>query len=170
MLYVIRPASHLTAGLNGTIIFIVIISKLIAVRRRDRMNYEVEYLKNYLGKYEINASNIRLQLLDRLLSMDDHPTAYKLYEELIEQIPTLSKTSIYNTLEIFTEKGLVKPIILNEAETRFDIHTKDHGHFKCKKCGNIYDFQIKNTVYDDLDDFQILQEDIQLYGICHTCR
>lgn len=133
------------------------------------MNYEVEYLKNYLKKYNINASNIRLKLLDRLLSMKDHPTAFTLYEELIEDIPTLSKTSIYNTLEIFTANGLVKPIIMDETETRFDIRTKNHGHFKCENCGNIYDFQIEETNYSDLDDFKIKKEDIQLYGICNTC-
>lgn len=134
------------------------------------MNHDVEYLKNYLNKHDVKPSNIRLQLLDRLLSMNDHPTAHKLYEELIQEIPTLSKTSIYNTLDIFTENGLVKPIMLDEAETRFDIHTKNHGHFKCKNCGNIYDFHIKDIIYDDLDNFEILQEDIQLYGICNTCR
>lgn len=134
------------------------------------MNYEVAYLKNYLNKYNINASNIRLQLLDRLLTNQDHPTAYMLYQELIEQIPTLSKTSIYNTLDIFMDNGLIRPILMGEAETRFDIRTRNHGHFKCETCGNIYDFQIEGTLYKDLDNFQILQEDIQLYGICNNCR
>ena len=109
-------------------------------------------------------------MLDRLLVKHDHPTAFTLYEELIKQIPTLSKTSIYNTLDIFMENGLVNPIIMGEAETRFDIITEKHGHFKCNKCNNIFDFPIEESKYTNLEDFEIIEEDIQLYGICNNCK
>lgn len=134
------------------------------------MNYEVDFLKNYLKEYNINASNIRLQLLDRLLTFKDHPTAYNLYEDLLNNIPTLSKTSIYNTLDLFMEKELVRPIILDETEARFDIDTKDHGHFKCHSCGKIFDFDLGEREYRGLNNFKIIDEEVQLYGICKDCQ
>ncbi len=133
------------------------------------MHYEVDYLKNYLKEYNINPSNIRLQLLDILLSKKNHPTAFNLYEELLKSIPTLSKTSIYNTLDIFIENNLVKAINIDEGESRFDIVTNDHGHFKCRVCGKIFDFDLGERDYKDLSEFQIIDEKVQLYGICKDC-
>lgn len=134
------------------------------------MNYEVDYLRKYLKEYNINPSNIRLQLLDRLLSVKDHPTAFKLYEDLLNSVPTLSKTSIYNTLDLFIEKEMVRPLILGENETRFDIANREHGHFKCMVCKEVFDFDLGDREYIGIDDFNIVNEDVQLFGICADCK
>lgn len=134
------------------------------------MNKDVDYLKNYLKKYNINPSTIRLNVLDILLSDKEHLTAEDIYINLKKLIPTLSKTSIYNTLDIFSQKGLIKPITLHEKENRYDIKVNPHGHFKCIKCNKIYDFNIDHMEYKDLKDFKILEKDIQIYGICKDCK
>ncbi len=134
------------------------------------MNHDIEYLKEYLVRYDIKPSNIRLKVLDLLLSKHNHPTAFEIYEELLEDLPTLSKTSIYNTLDKFSEMGLVNSVSLNDKEAHFDIVTRKHGHFRCEKCNKIYDFDLVNTDYKDLQDFIIKDEDIHLYGLCKNCR
>ena len=134
------------------------------------MKHEINYLKDYLESYKINVSNIRIFILDILLSSDNHLTADEIYKELKNIMPTLSKTSVYNTLDLFIEKELIKSVKLDEKETRFDIKTSPHGHFKCIKCNKVYDFDINNVRYKDLEDFEILKNDIQLYGLCKNCR
>lgn len=134
------------------------------------MKHEINYLKDYLESYKINVSNIRIFILDILLSSDNHLTADEIYKELKNIMPTLSKTSVYNTLDLFIEKQLIKSVKLDEKETRFDIKTSPHGHFKCIKCNKVYDFDINNVRYKDLEDFEILKNDIQLYGLCKNCR
>ncbi len=134
------------------------------------MKHEINYLKDYLESYKINVSNIRIFILDILLSSDNHLTADEIYKELKNIMPTLSKTSVYNTLDLFIEKELIKSVKLDEKETRFDIKTSPHGHFKCMKCNKVYDFDINNVRYKDLEDFEILKNDIQLYGLCKNCR
>ncbi|HEY4544232.1 MAG TPA: transcriptional repressor [Tissierellaceae bacterium] len=134
------------------------------------MKHEISYLKDYLESYKINVSNIRIFILDILLSSDNHLTADEIYKELKNIMPTLSKTSVYNTLDLFIEKELIKSVKLDEKETRFDIKTSPHGHFKCIKCNKVYDFDINNVRYKDLEDFEILKNDIQLYGLCKNCR
>ena len=64
----------------------------------------------------------------------------QIYTVLHKEIPTLSKTTVYNTLNTLIDAGLVKLITIDENETRYDIDTTTHGHFKCESCG-IYDFK-----------------------------
>lgn len=136
------------------------------------MNYTNEELIEYLKKCQIKPSNIRIRVLKFLLMSQTHPTADDIYNSLIEEIPTLSKTSIYNTINLFLEKGIVNGLALDQKELRYDINTSFHGHFKCDKCGNIYDFPvtINFPTKDELKDFVINNKDVFFYGICKKCN
>ncbi len=136
------------------------------------MNYTTEWIKNYLKGHDIKPSNIRIKILDYLLNNRIHPTVDDIYVNLLDDIPTLSKTSVYNTLDLFLEKGVVNAVALREKELRYDIGTDYHGHFKCEKCEKVYDFPIteKPIIEDELEDFTIKNKDIYIYGICKECN
>ncbi len=67
--------------------------------------------------------------------------------------------------------GLVKVITIEDKETRYDIDTKDHGHFKCESCGNIFDFpiDIDPLIPEELSEFKIFSKDVYFNGICARC-
>jgi len=136
------------------------------------MNYTSEEIIEYLTEHQVKPSNIRIKVLKFLLMNKNHPTADDIYNSLIEEIPTLSKTSVYNTINLFIEKGIVNGLTLNEKELRYDIDTSFHGHFKCDKCGKIYDFPITISppTHDELKDFIINTKDVFFYGICKECN
>ena len=136
------------------------------------MDYSNEKLINYLKEHNIKPSTIRMKVLNYLFMNKTHPTVDDIYKSLKEEIPTLSKTSIYNTLDLFLEKGIVKVLSLQEKELRYDIDTNLHAHFKCEKCGKLYDFPISPNFFNDdhLDGFIINDRDIHLYGICRECN
>ena len=136
------------------------------------MKDTVNQLKEYLIKHDIKPSTIRLKILEYLLNNPIHPTADDIYKSLLDQIPTLSKTSIYNTMDLFAGKGVVKVISLDEKEARYDINTCLHGHFKCHVCERIYDFPISCDIQtpQELEGFAINDIDINFYGICQNCK
>ncbi|MFS8541479.1 MAG: transcriptional repressor [Tissierellales bacterium] len=136
------------------------------------MDYSNEEVIDYLKKHDIRPSNIRIKVLKFLLKNRIHPTVEDIYKSLIEEIPTLSKTSVYNTLNLFLEKGIVVGIALDQKELRYDINTNFHGHFKCNKCGIIYDFPIMISFpnKDQLEGFEITNRDVFFYGICKECN
>jgi Fur family peroxide stress response transcriptional regulator len=136
------------------------------------MTYTNEWMKDYLKEHDIKPSTIRIKVLDYLLNNRIHPTVDDIYTNLLNDVPTLSKTSIYNTLDLFLEKGLVNVVALNEKELRYDIDTDYHGHFKCEKCGKVYDFPITAKILniDALEGFTINDKNIHLYGICKKCN
>ena len=69
----------------------------------------VEILKNELVKKDIRPSYHRIKVLEYLFDHEDHPTADEIYAVLHSQIPTLSKTTVYNTLNSFVEAGWRAP-------------------------------------------------------------
>ncbi|EOD01070.1 Fur family transcriptional regulator [Caldisalinibacter kiritimatiensis] len=130
-----------------------------------------EDIRSYLMEKGIKPSYQRIKILEYLLEHRTHPTVDEIYKELVKEVPTLSKTTVYNTLNLFIEKNLATVITIEENETRYDADTSIHGHFKCEKCGKVYDFNvnISNLAYDGLENFQINDQHVYFKGICKDC-
>lgn len=136
----------------------------------ERMS-DTQYLKDYLRDHEVKPSTIRINVLDYLLKNRVHPTADDIYREISKKIPTLSKTSIYNTVDLFTEKNIIHVIGTGGKENRYDINLIIHGHFVCRICDKIYDFDIEPIDFnkEQLDGFIIEEQDVLFKGICREC-
>ena len=68
-----------------------------------------------------------------------HPTVDNVYTALSPSYPTLSRTTVYNTLKLFAQNGLVQVVKIEDDELRYDAETRPHIHFKCERCGGIFD-------------------------------
>ena len=87
----------------------------------------------------ISPSPQRLSVLGFLKSHAIHPTADMIMKALKPQLPTLSLTTVYNTLKLFVEKKLVTEVIIEDGELRFDADVRPHAHFKCRSCSKVFD-------------------------------
>lgn len=136
------------------------------------MKVDFEDLVTELKNKNIRLSHQRLKVLEYLTQNYTHPTADQIYNGLHHEVPTLSKTTVYNTLNSLAEAGLVRTINIEDNEIRYDISTDDHGHFKCKSCGKIYDFKVDISSIEatDLNDFEINDKNIYFKGICPQCQ
>lgn len=131
----------------------------------------MERIGAYLLQHNIRPSVQRLKIYEYLYNNKQHPTADHIYLALSPIIPSLSKTTVYNTLKLFVEKGLVKKIQIEEHEVRFDADTIPHGHFKCLGCSTLFDFPINLKLLDEarLSGFIITEEHFYLKGYCKLC-
>ncbi|WMJ78868.1 MULTISPECIES: Fur family transcriptional regulator [unclassified Sedimentibacter] len=132
---------------------------------------EFKDLLNELKDNKIRLSHQRLKILEYLTQNHNHPTADQIYNGLHDEVPTLSKTTVYNTLNSLTEAGIVRVITIEDNETRYDITTGNHGHFKCESCGNIYDFNIDidSLESNELKGFKIDNKNVYFKGLCPQC-
>ena len=128
--------------------------------------------KELLKKHNIAPSWQRIKILEFLANHKIHPTADMVYQSLAREIPTLSKTTVYNTLKVFTEKGILVALSLFENELRYEYNTEPHIHFKCIKCGEIYDISVpyKCLKNEEIEGHKVLEHHINLRGICKSCR
>lgn len=133
---------------------------------------DIKQIENLLRLNNIKPSHHRLRVYQYLVEKKNHPTVDTMYRELIEEIPTLSKTTLYNTLSLFVEKNIVQLITIEENETRYDADTSLHGHFKCKNCGEVYDIRIGLTEEDfkGLEGFEVDESHVYFKGSCPQCH
>ncbi len=126
-----------------------------------------------LKSYGISPSFQRMKIYEYLLKNMNHPTIDTIYKELVTQIPTLPKTTVYNTLKLFISKKIVSPLTIEDNEVRYDCNTSYHAHFKCTRCGTIKDISIDNEMIsslDGLDGNNISTVNINITGVCCDCR
>lgn len=135
------------------------------------MIYTTENIKNYLLEKNIKPSYPRMKILEYLVTKKNHPTVDNIYTDLVKEMPTLSKTTVYNTLNSFIKEGIARVITIEEGETRYDAEIENHGHFKCTECGQIHDFKINELGLEKegLEDFQINQKNFYYLGLCKNC-
>lgn len=135
------------------------------------MRINIENTEHHLREHDIKPSVQRIRIFETLIQSTEHPTVDMIFQTLSVEIPTLSKTTVYNTLKLFQQKGLVLVVNIEDNETRYDADTSFHGHFKCLSCGRVYDFPISEdeTKLESLKDFQIDESHYYIKGICNNC-
>ena len=134
-------------------------------------NNNIKDLTEMLKEKNVKPSLQRLKILEYLLSTEEHPTVDEIYSALNKEIPTLSKTTVYNTLNIFTDANIVKAVNIESTESRFDAIPEEHGHFKCRECEKIYDFHVDmDILVENLPPgFQVSEKDVYFKGVCRDC-
>lgn len=136
------------------------------------MIHHVENIGNYLKEHGVKPSYQRMKIYEFLLNNKIHPTVDTIYKALNKEIPTLSKTTVYNTLNLFLEKNIINILVIEENETRYDAYLELHGHFKCEKCGNIYDIEIESDTLNpsELAGFEVKEKHVYFKGVCKHCH
>ncbi|MCF7792473.1 MAG: transcriptional repressor [Candidatus Cloacimonetes bacterium] len=124
-----------------------------------------------LKEHDIAPSMQRVKILEYLQNYKTHPTADMIYKALVKDIPTLSKTTVYNTLKTFIDKGILVALTLFENEVRYEYNTNPHIHFKCIKCKKIYDLDKAFDGYNDnvIDGHKVIEHHVNLKGVCRKC-
>lgn len=123
--------------------------------------------------HNIKPSMQRIAIMQYLMEHAVHPSADDIYSALSPSMPTLSKTTVYNTLKLFSEQGAIQMLTIDEKNTNFDADTTVHSHFLCKNCGHIYDMtcseEMKQADHSEVDGHQISEAHYYFKGICRNC-
>ena len=133
--------------------------------------------QSILAEAGIRPSIQRIAVYSWLCEHPIHPDVETVYDALNPIYPTLSKTTVYNTLKLFEEKKIVQSIKIEDDKLRFDAEMKDHLHFKCIKCNGIFDVfagtevsQLFNNISTMVPKgFSISKIQTNLWGICQNC-
>ncbi|MCL6443886.1 MAG: transcriptional repressor [Alicyclobacillus sp.] len=116
----------------------------------------------------------REAILNFLIQYNGHATADEIYQSIHSTFPSLSVSTVYNTMKHFAEIGLVKEITFGDNASRFDINVKPHHHLVCRKCGTLIDFYLTElpvfTLPPEASGFEIEDYHVEVKGICASCR
>jgi len=114
----------------------------------------------------------RITILDFLENTKSHPSAEIVYEAINKKFPSITLSTVYNTLEKFVEKGIIKKVFTTEGKARYDGNIDKHSHLIDNESGEIVDFsdtelneKIENYLKEkNIPNFIISDIDIHIIG------
>ncbi len=92
-----------------------------------------------LKKNGIKPSAQRVAVAQFVLHTDAHPSAYEVWARVKQRFTHISRATVYNTLNLFVDKGLLRRIILTEGHVVYDSNIECHHHFIDEDSGQIHD-------------------------------
>lgn len=124
-------------------------------------------LMETLKQHGIQPTPQRIAVAQFVLKTDKHPTADEVWARVRVTCPTLSRATVYNTLNLFAEKGLLKLQPLKEGVAVFDPHVAPHHHFVDEETGKVYDVPWDSVSVSGaraLRDFEVREYQVVLRG------
>jgi Fur family peroxide stress response transcriptional regulator len=114
-------------------------------------------------------------ILEVLMNTTSHPTADWVYNEVRKEIPNISLGTVYRNLRILCQLGEILELVLCGSLSRFDARRDNHYHFRCEKCGQVFD--VDEPVNKEMDKiaarrtgFKIAYHRLEFYGQCLECQ
>jgi Fur family ferric uptake transcriptional regulator len=118
----------------------------------------------------------RLMVLDALHSVDGHISAEEIYVQVKAKYPYANISTVYRTLDLLKELGLVTEIALGDGRVRYHHSDKSHHHhLVCNRCGKLIDLpeSVLVELTETLADKYRFEADIKhlaVFGLCSKCR
>lgn len=132
----------------------------------------VETASKSLRRAGYRITRQRLAVYAFLHGNESHPTVDDIHTGVKNAFPRMSVATVYKSVESLVDIGLVKPISLGRAATRYDASTDEHAHFRCIACNQIDDVPLNQTpvAKHELEHCEIIGSSVEFYGFCTRCR
>ena len=129
-------------------------------------------IADLLKEHGIRPTPQRIAVYQYLDEHRTHAQADTIYKNLVQQYPSFSRTTIYNSIRVLEEEGLIIPIVIDGTVIRYDANTNGHGHFKCVSCGTVFDVMDNPRVPppESLEQFEVRSSVSNYYGRCPKCK
>ena len=111
----------------------------------------------------------RTLIIETLLNSDDHPDADLVYRRAVEQDQSISLPTVYRTLNLLDDAGIVKKINMNDGKARFESAREDHDHLIDADNGHIHEFynqelkQMLNQIAEKMG-YEVIDHRIEIIG------
>lgn len=128
-----------------------------------------------LRRHGLRVTAQRLAVAGVLAASTDHPTALEVYERVREKFPHITLATIYNTVAMLQQRGLVQPLMFADG-TRYEMNLTPHANLVCVTCGRIIDADDDDGAVRALRDkvqaalgFEVIGQRVDFYGNCSDC-
>ncbi len=128
-----------------------------------------------MSKRSFKLTNQRSVILDYVNGNYTHPTVDEVFAGVRENLPRISKKTVYSNLGFLCREGLVNEVNVKGAQ-RYEPSQSPHHHLVCRKCGRIQDLESKDLyshvkkVAGRIKGFDAESFQVHFYGVCSKCR
>ena len=140
----------------------------------SEIEQRVEHFKDAVRQAGVKLTHQRLEIFREVAASVDHPSADSLYEALRPRLPMLSLDTVYRTLWLLHDLGLVSTLGPRRESVRFDANPLPHHHYICIRCGLARDFESSelNMLHIPalVSEFgSIDATHVEVHGVCKRC-
>jgi len=129
-------------------------------------------IRKYLAEKGIKVTTQRLIIYQAILELHNHPTAEEIYNKLFEKYPSVSLSTVYNTLELFVRNDIIKTVKTDNGIIRYDAILEPHHHLYCTNTNKICDYyneelnQLLKDFFEKhkIENFSIKELKLQIIG------
>jgi Fur family peroxide stress response transcriptional regulator len=123
----------------------------------------------------VRITRQRAAIYAALSETTSHPTAEDLYRTVKRQYPMMSRNTVYYTLGVLRQAGLVQEVNVGHEVARFDGNVAVHHHLICLGCGQIVDVMDEGLNHLDISSgqargFHVLGHRVEFHGYCASCQ
>jgi Fur family peroxide stress response transcriptional regulator len=141
----------------------------------SRIDRRLEHLKTVAREAGLKLTHQRLEIFRELAGTDAHPDAETLFRAVQQRMPTVSLDTVYRTLWMLHDLGLVTTLGPQRYGVRFDANLDRHHHFSCVRCGLVRDFESEELdglpVPDSVKRLgSVVDAHVEVRGLCATCQ
>lgn len=123
----------------------------------------------------VKLTHQRLEIFRAVASSLEHPSAEAVHRAVQANTPTVSLDTVYRTLWLLTDLGLLTTLGPRRDSVRFDANVESHHHYVCTRCGLVQDFESSDlnalTIPNTVNQFgQVVSTHVEVRGICDRCQ
>jgi Fur family peroxide stress response transcriptional regulator len=142
--------------------------------KERRVEHRLEHLKAVAKKAGVKLTHQRLEIFRELAATDEHPDVDAIFRAVQQRMPTVSVDTIYRTLWMLHDLGLVTTLGPQRDGVRFDANLEQHHHYVCVRCGLVRDFESADLnalrVPDAVKELgSITDAHVEVRGVCAKC-
>ncbi|MBW6463510.1 MAG: Fur family transcriptional regulator [Bacillota bacterium] len=133
-------------------------------------------LTDKITKNSYKLTGPRLAILDYLAHEKGHHDIMDIYEKIRLKNESIGMATIYRTIDLFLELGIVRVLTLKNSQPCFEINWPDdhHHHLVCTECGHIIEFGSCNfkLIVGEIEKvtcFRVEEHTLEAYGLCPKC-
>ena len=117
----------------------------------------------------------RMTILHVLHHSGEHLSPTDVYEQAREELPGITETTVYRTLEFLAENGLVRPAHMGSGHLVYEIARHEHHHLVCRNCGNTMEVEhsLFKSMYHKLETesgYKLTDSHLTFLGLCPDCQ
>lgn len=135
------------------------------------------HFKDYLSTQKLKYTPERRKIFHEIFNSTDHFDAEELFIRLQTQNKSVSRATVYRTLDLLVKLGLVRKVCLGDKSSLYEsiVNWKRHGHLVCLSCGKIQEFTIPriDQAFEKVcREFNFLAQNrcVQISGYCERCK
>ena len=137
-----------------------------------------ERLDQFIKQQGLRRTSQRDAIVDEIFASDEHFTAEELWERLRSHRQETSRATLYRTLALLTEAGLLQEIDLGDGQTTYDPNFLDrpsHNHLVCVDCGKVIEFEdehleVLNDCITRRLGFRAVKQSLRIEACCEDLR